>query len=96
MNWKKEETTLSNLDVVYDSFVNTIKQVRDDNIPSKKIKVQSDGQYKRRRINKAWWSDELTTLWQAMSDAERKWRDAKGPHKCNLKAAYKVVHKETN
>ena len=62
------------LDSTYTAFCNVVKQEMDHRLCPKVIKIKSGLSNKRRRTKKAWWSDELTNLWNELCSAEDRWQ----------------------
>ena len=50
-------------------------------LPHHTVVHTTDVNIKKRRTNKVWWTDELTTLWKVKCDSERQWRQAQSVDK---------------
>jgi len=50
------------------------------NIPYKTIQIKSDSCSRKYKPGKPWWNDQLTTMWDNLSQAEKRWL------RCNSKS----------
>ncbi|CAG2231612.1 unnamed protein product [Mytilus edulis] len=61
----------NNLDIVYQNFVNLLKNEMLEKMDYKVIKVSLGLNNKKRRMKKPWWSDHLTILWNDVCAIEK-------------------------
>ena len=69
------------LDDAYSNFCDTLKECMTRDLPHHTIVHTTEVNNKKRRTNKVWWTDELTTLRMVKCDSERQWRQAESVDK---------------
>ncbi|KAJ8305823.1 hypothetical protein KUTeg_016368 [Tegillarca granosa] len=82
------------IDNSYQIFLNTIKREMNNKLTSKTYTMFSGSVNKRKRIKKAWWTDNLTQLWNEMCVAESKWNKSKDRDKKFLKTVFVQKRKD--
>ena len=81
--------TQNDVNTMYSSFVNIVKLEMNEKLNSRRIRLSdSVSSNKKRRINKPWWTDELSQLWNNMCAAEKEWRSNTDRRKTELKTIY--------
>ena len=61
----------SGADRCYNDFTNLIRQEMYRKVQYKDIKLKEGVNNKKRRVKKAWWSEELTVLWNELCLREK-------------------------
>ena len=56
----------------YSNFCDTLKECMTSDLPHHTVVHTADVNNKKRRTNKVWWTDELTTLWKVEINVTRK------------------------
>lgn len=81
------------LDKLYESFCSSVKREMVEKVPCKTFYIKNGNNNKKRRVKKAWWTPQLTEMWNSLCKAEKIWTRTKG-EKSHLKASFKAVQKQ--
>ncbi len=71
------------LNEVYDKFSNFVKSEMNEKLSHKTVHIKNGLSNKRRKVKKAYWSENLSVIWNAYVDAERQASHAYGWEKLN-------------
>ena len=63
--------TQEELDNVCSKLILTLKTEMNDKMTHRTVKIQPSGNNKKRKVNKPWWSDSLSELWNEQCKAEK-------------------------
>ena len=61
------------MDEIYDQFCSAIRREVCDKVPCRTFFIANGVNNKRKRVKKAWWTFELTNLWNKVCAAEKQW-----------------------
>ena len=78
------------MDNLYNEFCDQLEKEMENKLECRIIKMNHGLNNKRRHIRKPWWSEELSTCWNELCVAEKKWSNAVGVEKFRLKADMKA------
>ena len=81
---EQEAVTIANIDDAYSQWCQLVRNCMYEEIPHRKVTQRCN--FRKLRHNKPWWNADLSTRWENMCTAEKKWL------KCSTKAD-KVVFK---
>ena len=78
----------SQVNDIFTNFVDIVKKEMDDKIPHRVIKVSHGYCNKKRRVNKPWWNENLSFMWNDMCKAEKEWKKSNSGNKRELHTIY--------
>ena len=74
-----------NVNKIYNEFSNLLKTEMKQKLRHKQIHIKVGQDNKKRLINKPWWNELLTTMWNEVCFAEKNMTNAKGVPKKHIR-----------
>ena len=89
---EQNEVNVTNIDGVYTQWCEMVRHCMYDEIPYKTLRQESNSH--KHKVNKPWWNTDLSTSWEKMCQAEKKWLKCKSrTDKILCKAEYVKLRK---
>ena len=82
------------VDTAYELFQKTVLNEMNVKLEKRTVVIKDGVSNKKRKIQKPWWTEHLTLLWNDLCDAEKAWRAGPAGNKGRLKAAMRSAQKD--
>ena len=95
-NIQQSVNTQEVLDNVCSRLISTLKTEMNDKMTHRTVKIQPSGNNKKRKVNKPWWSDSLSELWNEQCKAEKAMLKCQNSIRNRLRHVFVTARKRFN
>ena len=95
-NIQQSVNTQEELDNVCSRLISTLKTEMSDKMTHRTVKILPSGDNKKRKVNKPWWSDSLSELWNEQCKAEKAMLKGQNSIRNRLRHVFVTARKRFN